>query len=84
MVKYAWLKTVLGEGIVKKTEMIVKKSHGYQGLGFLQNIFFESRVYFVTGGILKNEELFVFLKGCGVSGSHLVSLGGWVWVGSAI
>jgi hypothetical protein len=35
----------------------------------------------VTGGVLKNVELFVRIKGCGVCGSHLAKVGGWGAVG---
>jgi hypothetical protein len=45
-------------------------------------IFFLRGVYFVTGGVLKNVVLFVWIKGCGVCGSHLVKVGVWGVVGS--
>ena len=31
----------------------------------------------MTGGVSENAVLFVLVKGCGVSGSHLVKVGGW-------
>ena len=61
-----WLKKMLWDGIVKKTEMIVKKSHGYQSLAFLKYIFFGWGVYLVTGGVSKSEVSFVSVKGYGV------------------
>ena len=35
----------------------------------------------MTGGVSKNVVLFVRIKGCGVSGSHLAKVGGWGRVG---
>jgi len=43
---------------------------------FLKYIFFGRGVYLVTGVFWKNVRLFVFLMGCGVSGSHLSQMGG--------
>jgi hypothetical protein len=46
-------------------------------------IFFEMGFCFVTGGVLKNVELFVRIKGCGVRGTPTQKVGGRGGVGSA-
>jgi hypothetical protein len=45
-----WLKKILCDVIVKKTEMIVKKSHGYQGFQIFAKYIFWMGCLFSDGG----------------------------------
>ena len=55
MVRYAWLEIMLNDRIVKKTEMIVKKSHGYQDLEIFKIYIFYIRCLFCDGGCFEKR-----------------------------